>query len=163
MTARADSESRATEDDHLSVRVWLRMLACANLIEGRVSGSLRARFDTTLPRFDFLSQLERSADGLRMSEISRRMMVTGGNITRVAEQLESEGLIARSVPADDRRASIVRLTDVGRRAFAQMAHEHEAWIVAMFGGLHETERTQLYALLAKLKRHLTASESDAAR
>lgn len=163
MIERADSESRATEDDHLSVRVWLRMLACANLVEGRVSGALRARFDTTLPRFDFLSQLERHAGGLRMSEISERMMVTGGNITRIAEQLESEGLIARSVAPDDRRASIVRLTAAGRRAFAQMAREHEAWIVAMFAGLHETERTQLYALLAKLKRHLTAPESDADR
>jgi DNA-binding MarR family transcriptional regulator len=158
-----DLESRATHDDHLSVRVWLRLLACTNLVESRVSAELRDAFETTLPRFDFLSQLERNPAGLRMTEISKRMMVTGGNITRIADQLLSEGLISRTVAPGDRRASIVRLSAAGRRAFAEMARRHERWIVELFGGLTETERTQLYALLAKLKRHLNALESDAAR
>ena len=158
-----DLESRTTHDDHLSVRVWLRLLACTNLVEGRVAGKLRDAFDTTLPRFDFLSQLERNPAGLRMTEISKRMMVTGGNITRIADQLLGEGLISRTVAPGDRRASIVRLTAAGRRAFAEMARRHERWIVDLFDGLTETDRRQLYALLAKLKRHLNALESDAAR
>lgn len=163
MLERVDTESRATHDDHLSVRVWLRLLACTNLIEGRVASALRDAFDTTLPRFDFLSQLERNPAGLRMTEISKRMMVTGGNITRIADGLLAEGLISRSVAPGDRRASIVRLTAAGRRAFAEMARRHEQWILAMFAGLGENDRTQLYALLAKLKRHLNALESDGAR
>ena len=154
-----DAESRTTHDDHLSVRLWLRMLACTNLVEGRVAGRLRDAFDTTLPRFDFLSQLERHPGGLRMTEISQRMMVTGGNITRIAEQLLNEGLISRCVARDDRRASIVRLTASGRRAFGEMARRHEDWIVETFAGLSEAERTQLFRLLAKLKRHLNAVES----
>ena len=158
-----DLESRTTHDDHLSVRVWLRLLACTSLVEGRVAGKLRDAFDTTLPRFDFLSQLERNPAGLRMTEISKRMMVTGGNITRIADQLLGEGLISRTVAPGDRRASIVRLTAAGRRAFAEMARRHERWIVELFGGLSEAERTQLYVLLAKLKRHLNALESDSAR
>jgi DNA-binding MarR family transcriptional regulator len=157
-----DTESRATERDHLAIRVWLRMLACTNLIEGRVSGKLRESFDTTLPRFDFLSQLERNPNGLRMTEISQRMMVTGGNITRIADQLVAEGLITRTTAADDRRASIVRLTPSGKRAFGEMAREHETWIVSMFAGLRESERRQLFALLAKLKRHLNTVESESA-
>ena len=155
-----DTESRATHDDHLSVRVWLRLLTCTNLVEGRVTSRLRDDFETTLPRFDFLSQLERNAGGLRMTEISKRMMVTGGNVTRIADQLLAEGLITRSVAPGDRRAAIVKLTAAGRRAFAEMARRHEDWIVEMFAGLTETDRTQLYALLAKLKRHLNAAESD---
>jgi DNA-binding MarR family transcriptional regulator len=155
-----DAESRVTHDDHLSVRVWLRLLACTNLVEGAVASRLRDAFDTTLPRFDFLSQLERNPGGLRMTEISQRMMVTGGNVTRIAEQLLAEGLITRSVAPADRRASIVRLSAAGRRAFGEMARRHESWIVAMFGGLSVAERTQLHALLAKLKRHLNALESD---
>jgi DNA-binding MarR family transcriptional regulator len=154
-----DTESRATHDDHLSVRVWLRLLACTNLVEGRVASRLRDAFDTTLPRFDFLSQLERNPAGLRMTEISQRMMVTGGNVTRIADQLLTEGLITRSVAPDDRRASIVKLSAAGRRAFGEMARRHEGWIVEMFAGLGEGERGQLYALLAKLKRHLNAVES----
>lgn len=160
MVERIDTESRATGDDHLSVRLWLRLLACTNTIESRVAGRLRDAFDTTLPRFDFLSQLERRPAGLRMNEISKRMMVTGGNVTRLAEQLLTEGLITRSVARDDRRASIVRLTAAGRRAFAEMARHHEGWIIAMFDGLDETERNRLHALLAKLKRSLNAVESD---
>ncbi len=158
---RTDAESRATEEDHSSVRLWLRMLACTRLIEHRMSAGLREQFDTTLPRFDFLSQLERHPAGLRMTEISRRMMVTGGNITRIADGLLADGLIARSVAPGDRRASIVRLTATGRRSFAEMARRHEEWIVATFAGIDDDERGQLYALLAKLKRHLTALESDA--
>jgi len=151
-----DTESRATRDDHLSVRVWLRLLACTNLVEGRVASRLRDDFETTLPRFDFLSQLERNPAGLRMTEVSKRMMVTNGNITRIAEQLLAEGLITRAVAPNDRRASIVKLSAAGRRAFGEMARRHEEWIVEMFAGLGETERTQLYMLLAKLKRHLNA-------
>ena len=158
-----DTESRATHDDHLSVRVWLRLLTCTNLVEGRVASRLRDDFDTTLPRFDFLSQLERNPAGLRMTEISKRMMVTGGNVTRIADQLLAEGLITRSVAPRDRRAAIVKLTAAGRRAFAEMARRHEGWIVEMFAGLSETDRTQLYALLAKLKRHLNAESDDNAR
>jgi DNA-binding MarR family transcriptional regulator len=160
---RVDTESRATHDDHLSVRVWLRLLACTNLVEGRVASRLRDDCETTLPRFDFLSQLERNAGGLRMTEISKRMMVTGGNVTRIADQLLAEGLITRSVAPGDRRASIVKLSAAGRRAFADMARRHEGWIVEMFAGLSEPERGQLYALLAKLKRHLNAAESESAR
>ena len=155
-----DTESRATHDDHLSVRVWLRLLTCTTMVEGRVSSRLRDDFDTTLPRFDFLSQLERNPGGLRMTEISKRMMVTGGNVTRIADQLLAEGLITRSVAPGDRRAAIVKLSAAGRRAFADMARRHEGWIVEMFAGLSEADRTQLYALLAKLKRHLNAAESD---
>ncbi|HEX3550039.1 MAG TPA: MarR family transcriptional regulator [Candidatus Elarobacter sp.] len=155
-----DVESRATHDDHLSVRVWLRLLSCTNIVEGRVAARLREDFATTLPRFDFLSQLERNPAGLRMTEISKRMMVTGGNITAIADQLLAEGLITRSQSPGDRRVSIVRLSAAGRRAFAEMARRHEQWIVAMFAGLDEHERNALYDLLAKLKRHLNAAAAD---
>lgn len=149
-----DTESRTTEADHLAIRLWLRMLACTNLVGRRVSAGLRDSFSTTLPRFDFLSQLQRSPGGLRMTEISRRMMVTAGNITRLADQLAAEGLITRAPSPDDRRVAIVQLTDAGRRAFDAMAREHEVWIVTMFGGLSENERRTLFALLGRLKTHL---------
>ena len=156
MIERVDSESRASESDHLSIRVWLRILACANLIEGRVRSGLREEFETTLPRFDLMAQLERVPGGLKMNEISRRMMVTDGNITRITEQLVQERLVSRTVAPDDQRAAIVRLTAAGRRVFADMARAHESWIVSMFGGLSETQLTELHGLLARLKNHLTS-------
>jgi len=149
-----DLESRTTGDDHLSLRLWLRLLACTNLVEGRARTRLRTSFDTTLPRFDLMAQLERAPGGLRMNEISRRMMVTGGNVTRIVDQLTDEGLVARGPSRGDRRSFTVRLTAAGRKAFAAMAQQHETWIVEMFGALSRKERLQLYALLAKLKSHV---------
>ena len=100
------------------LRLWLRLLSCARLIEAEIRRRLRLNFDTTLPRFDFLAQLERAPDGLTPGEISRRMMVTGGNVTGITDLLEEEGLVERTADRDDRRATLVRLTGAGRRAFA---------------------------------------------
>jgi DNA-binding MarR family transcriptional regulator len=158
-----DAESRTTGGDHLSLRAWLRLLACTNLIEGRARKNLRGDFDTTLPRFDLMAQLERSPGGLRMSEISRRMMVTGGNITRITDQLADEGLVAREPSPRDRRSVTVRLTSAGRRAFAAMAERHERWVIEMFSALSHKERLQLYALLAKLKAHVARLERGQSR
>ncbi len=154
-----DAESRTSDADHLSLRLWLRLLTCTNLIEGRARSKLRESFDTTLPRFDLMAQLDRNPGGLPMTEISRRMMVTGGNITRITDQLVAEGLVTRRIDSDDRRSVKVRLTAAGRRAFAAMAARHEAWIVQVFSALAQPERVQLYTLLAKLKAHVAESPS----
>jgi DNA-binding MarR family transcriptional regulator len=148
-----DYETRARRDDHQALRLWLRFLACANLIEGRVRRNLRKEFSTTLPRFDFLAQLERHPGGLKMGEISERMMVTGGNVTGIADELVAAGLVVREAPPNDRRALAVRLTPAGRRAFAEMARAHERWIVELFAGLGSREQAAMFESLAKLKRH----------
>jgi DNA-binding MarR family transcriptional regulator len=140
-----------TADDHQSLRIWLRLLSCTNLIEGRVRQSLVSRFDTTLPRFDLMAQLERVPQGLRMGELSRRMMVTGGNVTGITDQLEKDGLVVRDADPDDRRSFRVRLTPEGKRQFARMATEHERWIVGMFAGLSEREKADLERLMGRLK------------
>src|SRR5256885_17246299 len=85
-------ESRAAPDDHHALRLWLRMLTCCNLIEGEIRNRLRSEFDTTLPRFDLMAQLQRAPEGMKMGELSRHMMVTNGNITGITDQLEKEGL-----------------------------------------------------------------------
>jgi len=147
-----DRESRATVDDHRALRLWLRLLTCSQLIERRVRSRLRERFDTTLPRFDLMSQLERHPAGLRMSELSRLLMVTGGNVTGIVDQLVKEGLVERADDAADRRAWRVRLTRAGGRAFAEMAREHEAWVVELLAGLTRKESDALMQLLARLKQ-----------
>lgn len=137
--------------DNQALRAWLRLLACTNLIESRIRPRLQSAFATTLPRFDFLAQLERAADGLKMSELSHRMMVTGGNVTGIAHALESEGLIRRESDSCDRRALRVRLTPEGRRAFARMASAHERWVIELFGTLTDDETRNLVDLLNRLR------------
>lgn len=153
-TAQSDTETRATSSHAQELRLWLRMLACTNLIEGEIRSRLRSQFSITLPRYDLMSQLERSPDGMKMGELSKRMMVTGGNVTGITDQLVAEGLVVRLDNPKDRRAYNVKLTIEGRKTFMKMAVAHEKWIVDMLGDLSEKERDQLYVLLAKLKTHV---------
>jgi len=148
-----DLEARAHSEHPEALRLWLRLLTCTQLIEKQVRNELRSQFATTLPRFDLMSQLERSPDGLKMNELSRRMMVTGGNVTGITDQLVTEGLVERINVEGDRRAWRVRLTARGRKLFNEMAQQHEDWIVDAFAGLSGKEIAQLHKLLGKVKQH----------
>lgn len=151
-----DLEARVTEEHHQALRVWLRMLACTNWIEAQIRSRLRAEFGITLARFDLLAQLERSADGLKMSELSKRLMVSGGNVTGLTDELEKEGLVVREHDPADRRACTVKLTPAGRALFTRMATLHEQWVIELLSGLSGTEQTNVYRLLARLKTSLAA-------
>jgi DNA-binding MarR family transcriptional regulator len=153
MNTPLDLEARGHSEHPEALRLWLRLLTCTQLIEKRIRSGLRERFDTTLPRFDLMAQLERHPDGLMMKELSQRLMVTGGNITGITDQLVREGLVERSVETSDRRIFRVRLTAAGRQTFSQMAQVHEQWIVEAFSVLNERELAQLHRLLGKVKQH----------
>jgi len=147
-----DRETASRTDDHQALRLWLRLLTCSQLIEREVRARLRERYDTTLPRFDLMSQLWRYPGGLKMSELSQHLMVTGGNVTGIVDLLEKDGLAERTPEPADRRAYRVRLTRAGRKAFGEMARAHEGWIVEMLGGLSRREQAGIYQLLGQLKR-----------
>lgn len=138
-------------DGHESLRLWLRLLACTNLIESDLRARMRERFDSTLPRFDMMSQLWRHPDGLKMGELSRLLMVTGGNITGITDQLAKEGLVTREPLASDRRAYLVKLTSDGRRQFQRMADQHEAWVAEILSRLTDADRHDLHRLMGALK------------
>jgi DNA-binding MarR family transcriptional regulator len=157
MTNMPDLETRAAPDDHHALRLWLRMLTCCNLIETEVRTRLRTEFDTTLPRFDLMAQLQRAPKGMRMGELSRHMMVTNGNITGITDQLEKEGLVMRTKVETDRRSSVLKLTPQGKRIFARMARAHESWVKGMFSDLPEDHRDAMYQALGELKLQVIAS------
>ncbi|WP_332847822.1 MarR family winged helix-turn-helix transcriptional regulator [Massilia sp. S19_KUP03_FR1] len=149
-----DLATRLTQDHHQSLKLWLRMLSCTMRIENEIRSRLRATFDITLPRFDLMAQLERHPDGLRMGELSKRMMVTGGNITGITDQLEREQLVLRVTDPHDRRASSVQLTPAGRAAFNAMAAVHEGWIEELLQDIATEDKAQLIVLLARMKDKL---------
>jgi DNA-binding MarR family transcriptional regulator len=149
-----DIESRLTHDHHQPLKLWLRMLSCTVRIETEIRTRLRNEFGITLPRFDLMAQLERHPEGLRMGELSKRMMVTGGNVTGIAEQLVQEKLVVRVPDAHDGRAYSVKLTAAGRRAFERMAAAHEQWITELLGGVSSLDKGKLIELLSQIKQHL---------
>lgn len=153
-------EARAHADDHLDTKIWLRLLACSTQIEQQIRQLLRMRFGTTLPRFDYLAQLDRHADGLRMNVLSRYLMVTGGNVTGLTDQLVKEGLVQRIDDPEDRRSWRVSLTDKGRAEFAVMVVEHEKWLIEMFKGLSAVSKDGLYEHLGRLRVHLVQRQAE---
>jgi len=152
-------EARAHADDHLDTKIWLRLLACSTQIERSVRQYLRVRFGTTLPRFDYLAQLNRHPDGLRMNVLSRYLMVTGGNVTGLTDQLVREGLVERVNDLEDRRSWRVRLTAKGRAEFAAMAAEHERWLIDLFQGVPLPTKDALYEHLGRLRVHLAQRQT----
>ncbi|HEV7523249.1 MAG TPA: MarR family transcriptional regulator [Candidatus Angelobacter sp.] len=154
-----DLETRAKKGDHQALRLWLRLLSCTVRIENKIRLCLRREFNTTLPRFDLMAQLERTAGGLRMNELSRQLMVSGGNVTGITDQLEREGLVVRTPCPGDRRAFTVKLTLTGLKRFREMAARHEQWIVELLGGLTREEQETMISELWKLKTHINSTAS----
>jgi len=149
-----DLETRAKKGDHQALRLWLRLLSCTVRMENQIRLRLRREFGTTLPRFDLMAQLDRCPEGLRMNELSRQLMVSGGNVTGITDQLEQEGLVARTPYPGDRRAFTVKLTEQGSKRFREMAARHEQWIVELLGGLSRDEKELMIDELWKLKTHI---------
>ncbi|MEP7328379.1 MAG: MarR family transcriptional regulator [Betaproteobacteria bacterium] len=150
----ADAETRGTDDHHDSLRLWLRLLTCTQMVEREIRARLRERFSITLARFDLLAQLERHPQGLRMGELSRRLMVTGGNVTGLTSELVAEGFVARTPIPEDRRAFAVCLTAKGKIVFDAMAKEHERWVIEMLADVPAPERQQLHQMLGALKHSM---------
>ncbi|MEQ8818435.1 MAG: MarR family transcriptional regulator [Thalassobaculum sp.] len=163
-THHLDSESRADgghADHKAELRLWLRLLTCTTMIETEIRRRMRDRFDITLPRFDLMAQLERVPEGMTLGELSRRMMVSNGNVTGLVDRLVAEGLLQRRQSDTDRRAHYVSLTDAGHRAFVAMAAEHEDWVADLFADLGPGEVEKLMALLGAAKRSVGRSIQNA--
>jgi DNA-binding MarR family transcriptional regulator len=162
---RLDAETKALEAPHdhkQELRLWLRLLTCTNLIEAEIRRRLREAFDTTLPRFDLLAQLERASQGMTLGELSKRMMVSNGNITGLVERLVESGHIDRFPLPSDRRVQVVVLTALGREEFARMAAAHEAWIAELMQQMAPADVDRLLELLGRLKDSLHAASGEKA-
>jgi DNA-binding MarR family transcriptional regulator len=132
------------------LRLWLRLLSASRGIEAELRRRLREEFGETLPRFDVMAALERQPAGMTMTELSRFLMVSNGNVTGIIDRLAAEGLVARRPHAGDRRATFVRLTPKGARRFEAMARAHEAWVGEILAEVGGEETETMIALLSAL-------------
>ncbi len=153
----ADRETGAERHGQLELRVWLRALTCVQMVESAIRAKLRAEFDTTLPRFDVLAQLDAAEGALTMGALSARLMVTSGNVTGLIDAMESEGLVARRRHPSDRRSTLIAMTPAGRGLFDRMAPAHAGWIEAMMAEMTDAEVRQLLLLLGRLKHSAGAA------
>lgn len=142
-----------------ALRLWLRLLGTAGFVERELSARLRATFNVSLARFDFMAQLDRAgSDGMTMGALSGKLMVTSGNITGLTDRLQAEGLVERLADPSDRRVQRIAFTDKGRALFRRMAQAHSGWVEDILAGVPDEDRARLYGLLGKFK----GSAQDAA-
>ncbi len=134
-----------------SIRTWLRLLSCETVIEQHIRSRFRENFDVTLPQFDVLSELEHASERLTMSQLSKELMVSNGNITGVVDRLEKGGMVKRIRPDHDRRIQFIELTDTGTREFKRMAKHHEQWLQELLAGISEDDMLKLQKLLLKTR------------
>ena len=140
------------------LRLWVRLLRASRSIEAELRERLRQEFNTTLPRFDVMAALYRTRDGMLMSDLSRFLLVSNGNVTGIVDRLVSEGLVARARRNGDRRTSMVRLTEEGSKAFAVIAAAHESWIGELLGNVSEDEARRLTGMLNSFRSNWEGRE-----
>jgi DNA-binding MarR family transcriptional regulator len=145
---------------HENLRFWLRLLTCTMLIETKIRGRLEQQYSVTLPQFDLLAQLDRAPEGLTMSGLSERLMVSNGNVTGIVKRLIAERLVDRQVSKSDRRAFTVRLSRKGQMLFREMAKSHESWINDLFAQVPQSDVELMMTLLARTKEAVRATELD---
>lgn len=158
MTARNSPYRKIWKTGSLELRVWLRLLGCTNIILRNLRSNLKERFSVTLPRFDLLAQVARPRLGPSLSELSRRLLVTKGNITDIVSRLEAEKLIERRRDAADGRIQYVFLTDSGRDLLNEMLPAHDLWLKEIMRGLSREEMSTLYQALGILTSSLKRFE-----
>ena len=147
--------SRSKASRKSALRAWLRLWACVGSVERVVRTRLYSDHGMTMPRFDYLSQLYREPDRrMNMTELSRRLMVSGGNVTGLTDRLVADGLVKREQDPSDRRVQIIVLTDDGYERFIQVALEHEKWIGELFEDLGPDQMGVLNQTLGQLKQSL---------
>lgn len=149
-----DLETRGATSDPGDLRLWLRMMAIHKLITNEARRRLRTSFNMSLSRFDLMAQLGAHSNGLRMGEISNRLMVTTGNITGLTDELEAEGLVERTADPHSRRAQLVRLTPKGKKAFRAAAKANESWIAEFFSVLSAEDKKAMFEILGAQKTFL---------
>jgi DNA-binding MarR family transcriptional regulator len=159
MRAAARSPSHAREGDpvaSIGVSLWVRLLESHN----RMLSELRRRLadDCTLPRFDLLANLERE-DGQTLAALSRRMLVTAGNLTGLVDRAERDGVVERRPDPNDRRLSRVFLTSRGRDLVQGVIPAHSQHVSELLSSLDATERRELRRLLGKLRDSLVARQA----
>jgi DNA-binding MarR family transcriptional regulator len=147
-----------SRDSKERLRLWIRLLRATRTIEAELRERLKKEFDTTLPRFDVMAALYRCPQGMLMSDLSRFLLVSNGNVTGIVDRLVSERLVTRARRNGDRRTSMVRLTEAGVTQFGAMAAAHESWIGELLGGVGEDETRRLAAMLKSFRSNWEGRE-----
>ena len=150
-TSRIESDDNTSSRSKQSLRLWLRLFSCQALVEDKIRALLRDNYGITLPQFDVLAELEHAGRALTMTELSKYLVVSNGNITGVVDRLEREDYLTRIRSDEDRRVQYIELTSQGKKRFKKIAIDHEKWVSDIFADLSQDQISELISLLKTTK------------
>ncbi|MEO2037779.1 MAG: MarR family transcriptional regulator, partial [Martelella sp.] len=133
------------------VRLWLQMLKAVRHVEGNLRERLRENYGMTLPRFDVMAALHAAPQGMRMSELSKQLVVSNGNVTGVIEKLVADGLVERENQETDRRAFLVRITAKGKTLMDEATAVHRGWIDEIFAEIAEPDIARAISIMLDIR------------
>lgn len=145
-----------------SLRLWLQLITLTTVVEKKIRRNLKMEFETTLPRFDIMATLERSSKKMTMGELTKKLLVSKGNVTGVVASLVKQGLLKRERDEGDKRTHYLSLTARGRREFAKQAKAHQSWINDYFSGLEKGQLSAMVDQLSKLKETTSQNQERGA-
>lgn len=132
----------------LALTTWVKLARAFSSVNKRSVENIR-RFGLTQPQFAVIELLGHLGP-LKVGEICNKMLVTGGNMTLVLDNIEKLGLLERIHSKEDRRTINVQLTDKGRDLFNNIFIEHAEHITKILSVLSSEEQRILGDLLKKL-------------
>lgn len=147
-------------DSKTALRLWLRLLGSTTLIERHLKERLREHFNVTLAQFDLLAEIARDDAPKTMTDISKLLMVSNGNVTGLVDRLSRDGLVRREPSEADRRVYRITLTDEGKTLFKEIAVQHEHWVREMFSTFDAAFVDGLADTLKQLRKGLKATLPD---
>jgi len=130
--------------DKTALKLWLQLAKTSARLQYEITARLRTDYGQSMTRFDVLSQLART-DGKRLgvSALSRMLIASSGNISRLLDRMEKEGLLERSPARHDRRSIMIGLTPAGVELFAHMARDHEHWVSEILSDMPKANQQEL--------------------
>jgi MarR family transcriptional regulator, 2-MHQ and catechol-resistance regulon repressor len=132
----------------LALDLWVK-LARASSTFGKFTAVNIKSFGLTEPQFSVLECLGHLGP-LTSGELSKKMLVSGGNTTVVVDNLENIGLVERRHSKKDRRTIYVQLTAKGKKLFDEIFSQHARYVSKIASVLTEQEQERLAQLLKKL-------------
>ncbi len=131
------------------------------LLGDDIDRQLFSRFSLTVRQYHLLNWLDKRGQA-GLSELAQLLLCDKSNITGIVRRLISAGLIEK-VPSTDRRFTVVRLTDAGRRLHAEAERALLQSIAIRFVEVPPSEHEQLQKLLLGMHGHLRAHLSHLAK
>ena len=124
----------------------------------RVMQPYFARFGISGSQWGLLRTLHRAEQegqtGLRLTDLSDRLLIRPPSVTGAVDRLERAGLVARDHAAVDLRSKLVALTKKGRQLIDRILAVHERQVATVLGGLNWKEQAEFHRLLRRLGQHL---------